>query len=87
MRLQDLIPVYVTNFKVKGDAALRAICNCDVPRAIVLNEYKKYPPIEQDAEFGDYLGIAKELFPDADYDKTLKAAKVIYTMANLIQHE
>lgn len=71
----------------KGDAAIIAICNTQVPSSIFLSYYKTLKPIEESEDGWQFSEIAKQLLPDADNDRINQSTIVIYTIANLLEDE
>lgn len=83
---KGLVQIYINFFHEKGNDALKAICNCDVPSFVMLQEYSKLEPLEsrpikEKQEMWEYV---KELFPDKDKETLIKNSRIIYTVGTLI---
>lgn len=82
----SLFDMYVGLFQAKGESMLVAICNCAVPSKVVLEEYKKLPPIETmpEKEKVEMKKYVISLFPDKTPEQKVEACKIIYTIGTLI---
>ena len=75
---------YIGLFHAKGESVLIAICSCAVPSRIVLEQYKKLPPIETmpKHEKREMWKFVTELFPKKTKEERFDCAKIIYTIGN-----
>jgi len=83
---KELMDMYLGVFQARGESALVAICNCNVPSQVVLSAYKKLPPIEQmpDNEKKEMKQYVRETFPNKTAEEKMNACKIIYTIGTLL---
>lgn len=83
---QDLITSYLRQFNEIGEPFLITLCNCVVPSKIVLEEYRKLPPIENmpDKEKKEMKAYVIQMFPEKTIAEKLICCKVIYTIGTLL---
>lgn len=79
--------MYVEEFHKNGESTLKAICNCVVPSKIILEKYKTLEVKLEDLPQKDkdeLKAYVREMFPDKSPEEKMKAAKIIYTIGNII---
>lgn len=83
---KELLAYYLTYFQQHGEAALKTICNCVVPSKIILEAYKKLPPIESMAEKEktEMKKYVIENFPDRTKEQQVEICKIVYTIGTLL---
>jgi len=83
---KELIQYYLGYFQAHGEAAIKVICNCVVPCKIILEEYRKLPPIEMmpDKNKKEMKQYVLETFPDKSVEEKLQICKVLYTVGTLL---
>ena len=82
----ELLSYYLRYFTQYGEPSVKTICNCVVPSKIILEEYRKLPPIEKmgEKEKQELKEYVMELFPEKTIEEKVIAAKVIYTIGSLL---
>jgi len=84
-----LIAMYVNEFQIKGEPALKAILGCAVPCKILLDRYERFKPGERIEDLPEdkkrelWL-YAKELTPGKTNDERIRASKIIFTIGTLL---
>lgn len=83
---EELIKYYLDCFHKDGEKAIKTICNCDVPSQIILEQYKKFEPLEKlpEKEKSELKQYVIEMFPGQSVEFLVKAAKVVYTIGSLL---
>lgn len=71
----------------KGEAAIKTICNCDVPSHVMLVEYEKLstriediPPDEKEKMWKEVY----EMFPKKTKEERIKVCKIIHCIPELL---
>ncbi len=82
---KELVKYYLEYFQQYGEPAIKTICNCVVPNKIILEEYKKLPPIEQmpEKEKSEMKKYVIEMFPEKTPEQKVEACKIVYTIGTL----
>lgn len=82
----SLLDMYLGMFQARGEPVLIAICNCSVPSQVVLQAYKKLPPIETmpEKEKAEMKKFINQTFPDKTVEQKVEAAKIFYTIGTIL---
>lgn len=83
---RELLQMYLDYFQNNGEPSLKIICNCDVPSKIILNAYKKLPPIEDmnEREKKEMKRYVIDMFPEKSPEEKVKCCKIIYTIGTML---
>ncbi len=88
MKMFDsLLKLYVDEFHKDGEAALKAICNCDVPSKVILEKYDSLKiKLEDlpDHDKNELKAYIREMFPYKFHVEKMKAAKIVYTIGTVL---
>lgn len=84
--LDGLIDVYLDHYRKNGEASLKFFVESTVPSLFFLIIYKGLKPIEEmpEPEKTDFKKYVIEMFPDKSTEEQVKAAKIIYTISQLL---
>ena len=84
--LKQLLKYYLDYFQQHGEAAIMVICNCGVPSKIILEQYKRLPPIENlsELEKKELWAYAKEKYPTGDKETRIRFIQITYTIGTLL---
>jgi len=83
---EEMIKFFVKNFHEKGEPYIRFVCLSTLASNLFMRAYKRFPPIEE-LDQKEKLSLKKyvhEIFPGMSIPEKLKAAKVIYTLNQLL---
>ncbi len=83
---KELLEYYLSYFQQHGESALKTICNCIVPSKIILDQYRKLPPIETmgEKEKIEMKQYVIENWPHKSTEEKVEICKVVYTIGNLL---
>lgn len=83
---EEMRNFYISKFNEYGEPFLITLCNLSLAQTLFLDAYKKLEPIENmpPDEKLDLKKYVHGMFPTKNVDFKLKAAKIIYTLGNLI---
>jgi hypothetical protein len=77
---------FLQKFNEQGEESLPILCSLTVPQNLFMDKYKSLPPIEtlppeEKTKMKQYVHA---MFPGKDVQFKLQAAKIIYTIGNMI---
>ncbi len=77
---------FIQKFHEQGEEGLKTICNLSVAQTLFMSKYKDFPPIETlpPEDKTDMKRYVHNLFPGKTVEFKLQAAKIIYTMGNMV---
>lgn len=81
--MKPLIDYYISQFHQLGEPAIKMLCNLNVPKKVILDAYKQLPPIPE-AEVGELMEYAAEMFPEKNEEEKTEVIKVVYTIGTLL---
>lgn len=89
MMFDTLIAMYVNEFQIKGEPAIKAILGCKVPSKILLDRYERFPPDERiesldEDKKRELWAYAKELVPNGTTDDRIRASKIVFVIGTLL---
>lgn len=83
---EEMRQFFIQKFNEQGESALLTLCSLTVPQNLFMDKYKSLPPIEtlSPEEKTKMKQYVHEVFSGKDVKFKLQAAKIIYTIGNMI---
>lgn len=77
----------VNQVRLRGEEAMLAVCNCNIPSVVILSEYERLEnkfdrlPKDEIESMWEYVGSR---FPDKTREEKIKCCKIIHCFGELL---